>query len=637
MSDWSEESGAFIGVHFECIADELIVGGSKRKLQKCGSSDALSIFEHEEDDGELWYDAKCYSCDQHFFQDEVHASSIAPELGILDSSGIVKERKKFELAAPAEPMNKAEVVDFMNKLHYDNTGYRGIREETNKFYKHLTQYSAEGKVIARYYPETVSDIPTGFKCRNHPKDFRYGKVGLTGLSCQLSGQHKFKSGGKYLLIVGGEEDKAAAFQMFKDNQIQKGNDEFTPMPVVSPTTGEGSAFKQIAAQYDWCDTFDNIILGFDNDEKGIEAMEKVAQVLPSNKVKIAHWSAKDPNKMLDLKMNKQFLRDFYGAKEYVASGILSSADLDSQIEKELLVEKLGLPPFMSRLQYMMAGGIPLGYIVNITAETGRGKTSIVNELIYFWIFNTPHLMGIVSLELTAAQYGQAMLSRHLGKKLSLFTDGQEAVDYINTPEAKEKRRELWTEEDGQPRFYLLDDREGTLGEVKRQCEILIKKYGCKFIVLDPLQDLLDGYSFEEQSVFMKWQKQMVKKGITFININHTRKVGGQSKDKDGNIVIRELGDDDIMGTSAIAKSGGANIYVTRDVTSEDVIIQNTSNVSATKIRWTGNSGPCGKWFYEKETHTLHDFDTFFTNNGGVVPERDITPKSDTPQIIKEAS
>ena len=34
-----------------------------------------------------------------------------------------------------------------------------------------------------------------------------------------------------------------------------------------------------------------------------------------------------------------------------------------------------------------------------------------------------------SLELTAGQYGLAILSRHIGKKLTLYEDGKEAVEF----------------------------------------------------------------------------------------------------------------------------------------------------------------------------------------------------------------
>jgi twinkle protein len=521
--------------------------------------------------------------------------------------------KLVERAPKTPPLTKQQVKDHIDTIGYSSDDYRGISDKYSKFFGHLTEVDSNGVVKARHYPETSEGAVTGYKIRRHPKSF--DKVGSTGIRSDLSGQIKFNSGGKWLLIVGGEEDKAAAYEMLAEAQKERGQGEFASVAVVSPTTGESSAARQIAANYDFCDTFDNIVIGMDNDEAGKEATKKIVEVLPKDKVSVSTWTGKDPNKMLQLSMSKQFVRDFYSAKPAVSSSIRGSSELDDMLEKELLVEKIPLPPFMSKLQGMMAGGIPLGYIVNISAETGIGKTSIVNEMLYYWIFNSPHKMGVVSLELTAGQYGLAMLSRHIGRKLTLFEDGKEAVEFINTPEVKKQRKTLWQNEYGESRWVLLDDRDGSLEELKRQCEILIKKHECKFIVLDPLQDILDGCTIEEQSIFMRWQKQMVKAGITFININHVRKIGSVQKDKEGKNIVRDLAEDDIHGSSAIAKSAGANIFAMRDKNNEDDIIKNTTRVIASKIRWTGRSGSCGKWFYDLVTHTLYDFDTYFGKDG----------------------
>ncbi len=376
MSEEKElDAGFFIGQHFECIANELLEGGSTRKgLKSCGSSNALGPYEHEDSEtGEVWYDAHCYSCKQHFNKEELHNSSLGPELGVESTTGEVKERKKFSLVTKQPPMTKDEVLHFIESKSYSSGDYRGIKDKYSKFYGHLTELDSSGKVIARYYPETQAGFVTGYKCRNHPKDFRYGKVGATGLACELSGQVKFKTGGKYLLIVGGEEDKAAAYQMLDESQQARKQTGFSAIPVVSPTAGEGSAAKQVAAQYEFCDQFDNIIIGMDNDEAGKEATEALIKVLPKEKVKIATWTKKDPNKMLNLGMSKQFVRDFYQAKPVIKSVIKTSSDLMEDMAEELLRPRITLPDYMHKLQQMTRGGLLQGRIYNIIGDTSVGK------------------------------------------------------------------------------------------------------------------------------------------------------------------------------------------------------------------------------------------------------------------------
>lgn len=601
--------GSLIG-HYPCIADE--VDGKR----SCGSSDALAVYEHDSEDGDVYYDGYCYSCNQAFNTEQVHTSSVGGELGV--EGGVVTERKHFERKQKSQPLSVDETKAFINATGYKSNNYRGIKAEYSQFFGHLTKLSRSGDVLARYYPETQKNKVTGYKCRNHPKDFRYGKVGLTGLCSELAGQVKFQNRENHrdILIVGGEEDLAAAYQMLRENQIRKGQTDYAPIAVVSPTTGESSAIKQVKAQYDFLNKFENIVIGLDNDEVGREAANAIAEILPREKVKIAYWTGKDPNAMLVAGNEKQFLSDFYNAKSVVASSIKSSNDLDTAMFEELMMPKLPLPPFMSELEEMMVGGIPLGVIVNLGAASGVGKTSIINEILYYWIFNSPYRVGVISLELSAGQYGTAMLSRHIGKKLNLIRDPQEAIKFLNTPEIALKRQELWNDEYGEPRWYLLDERDGSLNQVKKQCELMIKKHGAQVIVCDPLQDILDGATNEEQSVFMRWQKKMVKEGVTFININHIRKSGsGDVAGSQG----RDITEEDFQGSSSIFKSGAANVLFSRNKYAESPIEKNTTKVVASKIRWSGYTGNAGYWYYDLEAHTLHSARAYFKTHPDELP------------------
>lgn len=596
------DNGDLIG-HYPCIANEFDYKHS------CSSSDALAIYQHQDND-EVYYSGYCWSCHQSFKPEQISESSLAPNLGIKD--GKVVDLKNFVKKPKSEPLTKQQVIDFIKKTGYNSNNYRGIKDEYSKFFGHLTKLDINGNVLARYYPETQGNIVTGYKCRNHPKDFRYGKLGLTGLSCDLSGQIKFQSGGKYVLIVGGEEDKVAAFQMLRDNQIERGQSDYEPVAVVSPTTGESSAIKQIAQQYDFLNSFETIILGFDNDEVGRQAVKDIADILPEDKVKIAVWSGKDPNKMLQDGKEKQFLRDFYNAKDYVDDGVITSKDADTKIEEELARPKIKLPSFMKELQRMMAGGIPLGYWVNWIAMTGIGKSTTVNEAIREWVYHSPYKVGILSLELTDAQYMIAMLSREVGYKINLIEDPQAAVEFVKQPNVIEARTKLKENEFGEERFVILDDREGTLSHVKKQIEKLIKKHNCKLIVIDPINDLFDGSTQEEQSAFIKWMKIIIKTGVTFSCVCHVRK-GQNSTNKDGKRIIRELTEDDVSGLSLITKSAGANIFLNRDKYSDDPVVRNTTNVTMGKCRWTGLSGSAGKWYYCNQEHTMYDFDEYHNN------------------------
>lgn len=526
------------------------------------------------------------------------------------------EEKPVVKVVDNEPMGPGEAREFAIKTGFKAKGYRGIRDEINMFYGHCTKLDASGNVSARYYPETNSKGEvTGFKCRNHPKDFSYGKIGLTGGKSQLSGQFKFNSGGKYVLICGGEEDKAAAYQMLKDSQ----KEGFAGIAVVSPTCGETSAAKQIAAQYDFLDQYEIIIIGMDNDEAGNKAALEIAKVLPKEKVRIAKWSGKDPNQMLMAGMQNQFVRDFYNAKEIVSSGISSSADAEAGLEQFLTAVKIGLPPQLHRLQAAMRGGIKsTGAVVNIIGDTSIGKSFLSDTLLYEWIFNSPLVPTVVSLERTKEELTIDLLSMHLKKNLMWFSDGHDAVEYLNRPDVQMLKNELLYNEEGKPRFFIIDEREGDIELLKRQMEKSGKVNESTLMVIDPLTDFLRSLGTEIQENFMMWQKLQKKNGYVFINILHTRK---PPTDKDGN--VRKVSEYDALGSGTFIQSADINIVINRDKMSDDPVERNTTYVDMPKCRG-GTTGEICALYYDAETRQQYDRDDYFASKADtdyVPPER----------------
>ena len=235
-----------------------------------------------------------------------------------------------------------------------------------------------------------------------------------------------------------------------------------------------------------------------------------------------------------------------------------------------------------------------------------GKSTLVNEAIRYWVYESPYKIGILSLELSASQYMITMLSREVGYKINLIEDPKEAVEFVRQPHVLEARRKLSTKDGGEARFTLLDERDGNLEQVKEQCELLVHKYGCKVIIIDPIQDLFEGVSMDESNAFIKWMKVMLKKGITFNNVCHVRK-GGNSTDKEGKRILRELNEDSVHGISSIVKSAGANVFFTRDKYEECPIRKNITYPTLGKVRWTGNTGRIDDWYYDLESHTMYDF------------------------------
>lgn len=607
MSDKELDSGSWIG-NYPCVASE------SDRLKPCNSSDALSIYMHEGEDKTVWYDGYCRSCGQFISRDLLHGSSLAGDLGI-DSEGKTSPERKFKVKPKPEPLTMEQTKALIKQMGYKSNGYRGIKDEYNQFFGHLTQLDSNGNVIAQYYPETLDNKVMGYKSRIHPKKFGYANHGLTGISNELSGQIKFKSGSKYALVVGGELDKVSAYQMLAESRKDK---EYDSIAVVSPTTGEISAHKQLAAQYEFLDQFDIIILGFDNDEAGREAARKAAEVLPKDKVRIATWSLKDPNAMLQAGKEKQFVRDFYAAKEFIDTGIKSAVDCQQEVVEFLTATKIPLPDYLHRLEENMRGGIKSsGAIVNVIADTSVGKTFFTDNLLLHWFYHSPLKPTILSIERAGGEMLTDLYSLHIKKNLSWFKDGDDAVAYLNNPEVKSLCDDLVADEFGEPRFHVIDERSGLVDALKKQVDIAIKKYGSKLIVFDPLSDILRSLGTEEQENFMMWEKLLKKEGIVFLNVLHTRK---PPQDKEGK--VRKVTEYDALGSGTFVQSADINIVLNRDKMAEDPVERNTTEVSMPKCRG-GITGVACELYYDHDTRQQYDKIDFFGSNS-VAPSQEDT-------------
>jgi archaellum biogenesis ATPase FlaH len=392
--------------------------------------------------------------------------------------------------------------------------------------------------------------------------------------------------------------------MLLDSQLKresKSGEHFEPIPVVSPTTGENSV-KQISSQYDFLNNYDFIVIGLDNDKAGIEAAKKYAEVLPKDKIKIATWTGKDPNQMLIDGKEAQFVRDFYNAKEYMSSGISSSTDSTDGIDDFLTAPKIPLPPQMHRIQEKGRGGIrSTGAIVNVIGDTSIGKSFFSDTLFYYWIFNSPIVPTIISLERTKEELAIDIESLHLKKNLLWFKDGHDAVEYRHHPDVAKLLENLHTNEYGEPRYYVIDERDGGIEALKAQMKRASVKYGSKLFILDPLTDFLRSLGNDVQEDFMMWEKREKKNGFVFINILHTRK---PPTDKDGK--VRFVTEYDALGSSTFPQSADVNIVLNRDKMAKDLVERNTTIVDIPKWRGGSTGRVDGGLYYDAETRQQYD-------------------------------
>ena len=564
----------------------------------CGSSDGLAIYSDDS--------SHCFVCQKTVPSEEFKEANASETVR-------VKPKKKENLALNDKVKEKEAISDERALQIKEETstrcsGYRGLSDNVTAYFGVRHSFSEEdGSVVEQYYPCTQNGKLVGYKVREVPKDFK--SIGRTGATTECFMQFRFPRGGKYVILTEGEIDALSAYQMLKEYNEKRGNDY--EVAVVSATTGAQSA-KQIANNYAWFDLHDQIVISYDNDEPGQKAIDSIVKVLPKGKVKIMQMKHKDANEYLQKGDQKSFINDFYNAKTYVPAGVVGSSELYEKLLDSALVEKIPLPSFMKKLDEMI-GSIELGTIGIFAAGSGAAKTTVANELIYYWLFNSPHKVGVVSLELTCSQYAQAMLSRHIQNKISRIKDPEEKLTYLKQEKVKEKANELFLDEHGNDRFMLIDERDGSVEVLQDKIEELIISCGCKVIILDPLSDIMDSLTVDEQAKFMKWCKSMIKNyNCTFLMIAHIRKSGSN---KDAASTGAFIPEEAITGSSTIFKSASWVVMMMRDKYNEDPIVRNTTKLILSKNRSGGETGDCGSLYYDNQHHVLHDLEEWMQENG----------------------
>jgi twinkle protein len=138
---------------------------------------------------------------------------------------------------------------------------RRISMDTAKRFGVTVEHDASGSITKHHYPyySQEGDKVVGTKVRGVADKTFYATGDMQ--SAGLFGQQTFAAGGKYITITEGEIDAMAAYEM---------NGGF---PAVSIRSGANSAVKDIKASLEYLETFDNVVICFDNDEAGRKAAQ----------------------------------------------------------------------------------------------------------------------------------------------------------------------------------------------------------------------------------------------------------------------------------------------------------------------------------------------------------------------------
>tara|TARA_R110002072_G_scaffold63722_1_gene158210 strand:+ start:989 stop:2611 length:1623 start_codon:yes stop_codon:yes gene_type:complete len=461
---------------------------------------------------------------------------------------------------------------------------RGINADVVKKYGVTLQYGEDGLIKKHCYPyHNVDGEHIGNKVRTtDTKDFMYdGNSKDVG----LFGENVFKGGGKYITVCEGELDAMSVHQMFGNKYAS-----------VSLRTGSKGAKNDIKRSLEYLESFDAVVLCFDTDVAGKEAVRSVVDLFSPNKVKVCDLPLKDANEMLLAGNIASFTRAWWDAKSYRPDGIVASEETWDILTEEIRVESVPYPWLgINELTY----GFRTGELVTITSGAGMGKSQMVRELEHYLLNATEDNIGVLALEESVKNTTLGVMSIEANKPLHLDLD--------NTDD--EELREYWEATMGKGRMFMYDHFGSTSEDnLLSKVRYLAKGLDCKWIVLDHLSIVVSDQEVQDErkaidSIMTKLRQLVQETGIGLFLVSHLRRPMGKGHEEGGQISLSEL-----RGSASIAQLSDMVIGLERNQQADDARVRNTTIVRVLKNRFSGLTGPACSLHYDKLTGRMKESD-----------------------------
>ena len=391
-------------------------------------------------------------------------------------------------------------------------------------HKHPKTGKVEDCQVATYFDDAGK--PVAQKLRFRDKTMK--ALGETKrISTMLYGRHLWRDGGKKVVVTEGEIDALSVSQL-QDNR----------WPVVSIPNGGPGAAKALAANLEWLNKFDEVVLMFDDDDVGHAAVEECAPLFPVGKCKIAHIDGfKDANEALVAGQGAKVIDAMWGAKEYRPDGIVGIDDTLARAVRKIVHSGLEWPwPSLTRLTY----GRRRGEVYGFAGGTGLGKTTLFKQIQAHIVRVDQLPIGVIALEEP---------THHSAKTLAGVIDG---VRYhVPGVEYDEGKLEA-TLRSMQGKVYLYDHfGAATYETIIEKIRYMRHAFGVRDFFLDHLTALAATMGDDERKAIDKMMAElsslMIELDATLYYISHLTTPEGRSHEEGGRVLERHL-----RGSRAIA-------------------------------------------------------------------------------------
>jgi twinkle protein len=504
---------------------------SRQPCPNCSSSNAYSF-------NTIKGVGRCFSCSK--------SSHVNPADSFYEA----------ERNPPVEPKDTHPAQEGTYKEH------RGVTEATMELYG-VKDYGGRHTYV---YPSGAS------KTRYYPTK-NFSAKGST--SKELFGTDRFPQGSsKKVTITEGELDAMSAHQMLNDGKWT--------YPVVSlPSATPSNDLWPNVREY--LSSFETIVLCIEYDGPGNEIAEKINRMFPSRVVRMDfHNGYKDANEMLEAGRSKEFKNLWWGAKRIIPNNINASyEDFVGLFESE--TKGVFVPTGIPELDAVILGWAE-GHYTLLKAKTGIGKTELVRFIEHTFItegvpFGSWHLeetqlrslLGLVTYDL-----------EHNVTRKDLITD-QGLEDVVKESIKGISEKELYYQ------FSMNEDCSAQ--DVIDQIRFMREAFGCRFIIMEPVQDILNISGDEsKESILAEFAIRISKiaadTGVGIIMVAHTND------------------DDQIKYCRMLGQRASVVINMKRDKDAENEVDKNTTELFVEKNRPTSLEGHAGSIYFNRDTFTI---------------------------------
>lgn len=512
---------------------------------------------------------KCPKCDKDnlaIYDDHVHCFTFGCEYHKFNN----EKESKISQKIPVEdrPLTSLPLKE-MPALKA-----RGLDSSTINKYKVTVNLNPDSNIEAVFprFNDECEHIAN--QVRMDDKKFRC-EGDIKGAS--LFGQNLFPLGGRSITITEGYYDTLAAFQLTGSRYPNVG--------VMSASTAK----REVVDNFEYINSFGEIIVNFDSDEPGIKAAKEVAQLFEPGKVRILKLDRKkDANDYLMAGLVKEYINEWHRAPVYMPDGLQLGNDPALLTEIIKYKEPRSIPYPWRGLNYKTYG-IRTSELVLLTADTGVGKTSIMKEIEYT-LLTHPELVeegvgvGFLHLEEPKRDLALGLMSIHKNKPYHFpdverteaeLTDAYNAV--LNT-----ERVVIWD-------HFGSNDIDVVLAKIRHMAAL-----GCRYIMVDHLSIIVSDHSGDERKqldeISTKIKTLTMNLDIAVFCVIHINRQG------------------QVRGSAGPEQVANIIIRLERDKKEMNEWRRNVTKLSVEKNRKYGRTGPASWLFYNEITGRLEELD-----------------------------